>query len=115
MKKIGLLAVGVVCAILLAANLGAVAGLFISLIILYFAFKQFLKSESAVKKVFWAIVGLIALSVSAANVPAIVGLVAAYVLFVVYKKWGKTQQLIVEEEDPFTNFEKQWETLKRQL
>lgn len=57
MKKIGLLAVGMVCAIVLVANLGAVAGLFISLIILYFSFKQFLKSESAGKKFFGQLLG----------------------------------------------------------
>ncbi|WP_044749281.1 hypothetical protein [Bacillus alveayuensis] len=112
MKKFGLLIAGGIAAMVLIANLGPMIGLAISFIILYYSFKQFIKAESTGKKVFWAIIGLIALSASASNVPAILGLAAAYVLYIVYKKWNETKET-KNAADPFTNFEKQWAELKR--
>ncbi|ASS91329.1 MAG: flagellar basal body rod protein [Bacillaceae bacterium] len=113
MKKIGLFIAGAIAAIVLIANLGSIVGLLISLLVLYFSFKQFVKSDKKSKKWFWGIVGLIALSVSAANVPAILGLIAAYVLYLIFNNWKKSNDPYVSD-DPFTNFEKQWESLKRQ-
>ncbi|WLR51160.1 flagellar basal body rod protein [Bacillus tianshenii] len=112
MKKLGLLVVGGIAAFTLIANLDSLVGLAISLVIMYYALKGFLKAESLFKKVLWAVFGLIALAVSAANVPAIIGIVAAYVLYLVVKKW-KTKKEVVVEEDPFINFEKQWAELNK--
>jgi lia operon protein LiaI len=112
MKKFGLLIAGVISAAVLLANLGPMVGLAISLIILYYSFKQFMKAESTGKKVFWAVLGLIALSASASNVLAIHGIIAAYVLYIVYKKWNEAKERR-NVDDPFTNFEKQWAELKR--
>ncbi|HWO95861.1 MAG TPA: flagellar basal body rod protein, partial [Bacillus sp. (in: firmicutes)] len=58
-------------------------------------------------------IGIIALMASVSNVPAILGFVAAYVLYVVYKKWNENKEIVKEESDPFVNFEKQWAELKR--
>jgi len=113
MKKLGLLLAGGVAAAVLIANLGPMVGLVISLVIMYFSLKQFLKVETTAKKIFWAAVGLVALFISASNVPAIVGVVAAYVLYLVYKKWNEQKVPKKREEDPFTNFERQWAELKR--
>ncbi|WP_027408417.1 flagellar basal body rod protein [Anoxybacteroides tepidamans] len=113
LKKIGLLIAGGIASIVLLANAGSLVGLAISLVILYYAFKKFLKAPSAVRKVMWAIVGLIALSVSAANMPAIAAIAAAYVLYVVYKKWNEPTETITKQEDPFANFEKQWNELQK--
>jgi lia operon protein LiaI len=114
MRKFGLFMVGGVAAMVLLANVGPLVGLAISLVILYYSFKGFMKSETTFSKVLWAIFGLVALTVSASNVPAIVGIVAAYVLYIVYKKWNETETTIKEDSDPFTNFEKQWAELKRE-
>ncbi|MBA2874388.1 lmo0954 family membrane protein [Thermaerobacillus caldiproteolyticus] len=113
MKKCALLVAGGVAAIVLVANLGSIVGLAISLVIMYYAFKKFVQAKTVVKKVFWAVLGLIALSAAASNVPAIIGVAAAYVLYIVYKKWNKHKPIMEPVDDPFINFEKQWAELKR--
>jgi lia operon protein LiaI len=113
MKKLGLLAAGGIAAAVLVANLGPIVGLAVCLIILYYSFKQFMKAEAAWKKVLWAVLGLSALSAAASNVPAIFGIAAAYVLYIVYKKWNENKQTMKTGDDPFTNFERQWAELKR--
>jgi lia operon protein LiaI len=48
------------------------------------------------------------------NAPAIIGVVAAYVLYLVYKNWNSSKKTVVKEEsDPFVNFEKQWNELNK--
>ena len=44
-----------------------------------------------------------ALMASASNIPAVLGIAAAYVLYVVYKNWNKTKTVVHEEKDPFVN------------
>ncbi|QED46718.1 lmo0954 family membrane protein [Cytobacillus dafuensis] len=114
MKKFGLLLAGGIAAIVLLSNLGPMIGLAISIAILYIVFKQFVKTDSTLMKIGWGIIGLMALMASASNIPAILGIAAAYVLYLVYKKWNKSKTaVIVEEKDPFANFEKQWAELKK--
>ncbi|EDL65232.1 lmo0954 family membrane protein [Bacillus sp. SG-1] len=112
MKKFGLLVLGGISAIVLLANMGSMIGLAISLMILYFSIKQFVKTESTFAKIIWAVVGLAALTASASNFPAIIGLAAIYLLYVVIKKWKEEKPEIMESDDPFTNFEKEWANLK---
>jgi lia operon protein LiaI len=112
MKKIGLLAAGFIAAMVLISNLGPLIGLGVSLLVLYFVVKQFLKTNSTGAKVGWGIAGFIILMATASNVPAILGIAAAYVLYLVYKNWDKKDNVIQEENDPFVNFEKQWSQLK---
>ncbi|WP_394237774.1 flagellar basal body rod protein [Niallia oryzisoli] len=114
MKKFGLLLAGGIAAIVLLHNLGPMVGLVISLAILYFVVKQFIKTDSILMKIGWGILGFVALMSSASNVPAILGIAAAYVLYVVYKNWNKPKNTIIEEsDDPFVNFEKQWSQLNK--
>jgi lia operon protein LiaI len=88
-------------------------GLLVSLVLLYFILKMFLKAESMGKKIGLGIIGVIVLIASIHNVPAIIGVAAAYVLYLVYKKWNEKKYVAVKEEsDPFVNFEKQWNELK---
>lgn len=114
MKKFGLLLAGGISAIVLLANLGPLVGLVVSLGILYFVFKQFLKTNSTGMKIGLGILGIILLGASISNAPAIIGVVAAYILYVVYKKWNNASAEIKESSsnDPFQNFEKQWAELK---
>ncbi|XXM70366.1 flagellar basal body rod protein [Lysinibacillus sphaericus] len=113
MKKFGLLLAGGIAAIVLLANLGPIVGLALSLVIMYYSVKAFLKTDSTLKKVLWALIGLAAFSATVSNFPAIIGLVALYVLYVIYKNWKK-DDIIIEEtsNDPFTNFEREWSQLK---
>lgn len=113
MKKFGLLLAGGAAAVVLLSTIGPMVGLLVSLALLYFIFKQFLKAESRGAKIGLGIVGVIVLVVSIHNIPAIIGVAAAYVLYLVYKKWNENKFTKVKEEaDPFVNFEKQWNELK---
>jgi lia operon protein LiaI len=114
MKKLGLIVLGGIAAFVLLANLGPMIGLAICSVILYFAFKEFVKTDSTFKKVLWIAIGLITLSALVSNLPAIIGIVAAYVLYVVYKKWNtQKNEVVVEKNDPFTNFENEWNELNK--
>lgn len=112
MKKAGLLLLGIIAAIVLLSNLGSLVGMMVSLVILYIAFKKFVQADSTTGKVIWGILGFIGLSTAVANMPAILGLVAIYILYVVYKKWDGASY-DKKDNDPFTNFEKQWDELKK--
>lgn len=110
MRKIGLLLLGGLAAFVLLAHLGPMVVLALSLVILYFVWKQFLKANSTTVKFMWAIAGVIALTTAVFHAPAILGVAAAYVLYLVYKKWNGNKASV---EDPFVNFEKQWIELKQ--
>jgi lia operon protein LiaI len=113
MKKFGLVVAGGIAAMVLISNLGPLVGLAVSLLVLYFAVKQFLKTDSTAAKIGWGIAGFIILMATASNIPAILGIAAAYVLYLVYKNWDKKEEAVKHEEsDPFVNFEKQWAQLK---
>jgi lia operon protein LiaI len=113
MKKFGLLLAGGIAAVILLTTIGPMVGLFISLVLLYFIFKQFIKAESTGGKIGLGIIGFIVLIASIHNAPAIIGVAAAYVLYLVYRKWNEKKHTAVKEEsDPFVNFEKQWNELK---
>lgn len=113
MKKVGLIILGGVAAIVLFSNLAPMIALAISLVVMYFAYKGFVKTTSTFNKVLLAIIGVIALCAAASNLPAIIGVVAAYALYVVYKNWNKSKHAVKAEADPFTNFEREWSELKR--
>ncbi|SHR59507.1 Uncharacterised protein [Mycobacteroides abscessus subsp. abscessus] len=113
MKKFGLLLIGGIAALVLLANLGPLVGLVVSVAILYFVFKQFLKTDSTGMKIGLGILGFILLMASISNAPAIVGIVAAYILYVVYKKFNETKVNETVSNDPFQNFENQWSELNK--
>jgi lia operon protein LiaI len=113
MKKFGYLLLGGVAVIVLLSNFAPMIAFGISLLIMYFAYKGFIRTNSTFNKVILATIGIIALFASASNLPAILGFVAVYVLYVVYKNWNKSKSVKMKEEnDPFTNFEKEWNDLK---
>ncbi|MEH7097316.1 flagellar basal body rod protein [Neobacillus vireti] len=113
MKKFGLLLAGGIAAVILLSTIGPMVGLLVSVVLLYFIFKQFLKTKSIGGRIGLGIIGFIVLMASLHNAPAIIGAAAAYVLYLVYKKWNKrTANEINAADDPFINFEKQWNELK---
>ncbi|AMM94385.1 flagellar basal body rod protein [Peribacillus simplex] len=113
MKKFGLFIVGLIALFMLLANVGPLISLAICLAILYFGFKQFMKSESTGAKIAWGSISLIVLVVAISHIPAILGLVAAYVLYLVYKKWNENDENVSKETDPFSNFEREWKELNK--
>lgn len=113
MKKFGLLVAGGIAAIILLSTIGPMVALLVSLVLLYFIYKRFLTTESTGWKIGLGIIGGIVIIASLHYIPAIIGVAAAYVLYLVYKNWNRNKQVIVKEEsDPFINFEKQWNELK---
>jgi lia operon protein LiaI len=112
MKKFGLLVAGGIAAMVFLSTIGPMIGLAVSLVILYFILKQFLKAETKKGKVGLGILGFIVLMASLHNAPAIIGAIAAYVLYLIYKKWNEKSYSGKGENDPFMNFEKQWNELK---
>ncbi|WP_342429854.1 flagellar basal body rod protein [Neobacillus sp. FSL H8-0543] len=112
MKKFGLVIAGGIAAIILLSTIGPMVGLLVGVAILYFIFKQFLKAETTGGKIGFGFIGLIVLMSTIHNAPAIIGVVAAYILYLVYKNWNSNKRNTVKEEsDPFVNFEKQWNEL----
>lgn len=114
MKKFGLILAGGVAAIILLSSIGPMIGLLVGLAVLYFIFKQFLKAESTGGKIVLGVIGFFVLMASIHNAPAIIGVLAAYVLYLVYKNWNSSKKTVVNEDsDPFVNFEKQWNELNK--
>ncbi|KOP77703.1 flagellar basal body rod protein [Cytobacillus solani] len=113
MKKFGLLLIGGISAMILLSTIGPMIGFLVSIALLYFIFKQFLKTDSTGGKIGLGVVGFFILMASIHNAPAIIGVVAAYVLYLVYKKWNENKQVVVKETDPFVNFEKQWNDINK--
>lgn len=114
MKNFGLLLLGGIAILVLLGTLGPMIGLAISAVILYYSAREFMKAESTGKKILWAVIGLIALSATLSNVPALIGIVAIVVLYMVYKKWNEAKETTVNEvDDPFVNFEREWSELKK--
>ena len=97
MKKFGLVLAGGIAAIVLLSTLGPMVGLLISLAILYFIYKQFLKAEATGGKIALGIIGVIFLMASISNAPAIIGVVAAYILYLVYKNWNSNKHSVIKE------------------
>ncbi|KOP73706.1 MULTISPECIES: hypothetical protein [Priestia] len=113
MKKVGLFLIGAVAAIVLLANAGPMVGLALGLVILYVAFKGFVKAEAPFKKWLWGFIGVVVLLTTVSNLPALAGIIAAVVLYLVYKKWNSSSPIKTEKEDPFKHFERQWADLNQ--
>ncbi|WP_027953375.1 hypothetical protein [Halobacillus kuroshimensis] len=115
MKKFLLFLAGLIALGLFIANLGPMILLGVSVWLLYVVFKQFVKSDSTAGKIGLIVVGLIVLSIAVSNVYAVVGVAAAFVLYWIYINWtSRTRDSTSEkEDDPFTNFERQWADLNK--
>ncbi len=106
---------GLVALAVFVANLGPMIMLAAGVWLLYVIFKQFMKTDSTAKKVLWVILGFVVLSFTVSNIYAVVGIAAAYVLYIIYRKWKRNDSFRSEEtqDDPFVNFEKQWAELNK--
>lgn len=115
MKKIVMFTLAVILLMIAMASLGPIVGLMISVAIAYIGFKQFFKTETTFGKLFWGVVVLISISSIFGNVPALAGIAAIAILYIGYKKWSENEadSVVDDQEDPFTNFERQWEELNK--
>jgi lia operon protein LiaI len=113
MKKFGLLLAGGIASLVLLATIGPLVGLAVCLVVLYFIVRQFLKAETKMAKVGFAVLGIFVLLATLHNLPALIGVAAAAVLYFIFKKWnGAKSPFKKDRHDPFINFEKQWNELK---
>ena len=120
MKKIGLVMIGIIAAVILLSNLGSLLGMILSVGVLYLAIKKFIKADATTGKVIWGLIGFIGLSTAVANMPAILGILAIYILYVVYRnvewmnKWKMDDDSLgslmatIKEADDAESGAKQW-------
>ncbi|WP_050613415.1 lmo0954 family membrane protein [Bacillus testis] len=116
MKKLGLLIVGGIAAVILLANVGPMIALAITLVLGYLVVKEFMKASSTVAKIIWGLIALAFAGAAISNFPSLIGLIAAYVLYVVYKKWNSNKvhpTQTTNNDDPFNNFETEWAKLNK--
>jgi lia operon protein LiaI len=117
MKKFGLLVLGIIAGIVAVASLGNLLGLAVSALVVFAGLHFYLKSDSTFLKIFWAIVGICGLFSAVANIPGFFGILAIVGVWYVVKKWNNQpvsfSQSIVKSDDPFVNFEKQWNELSK--
>ncbi|RTQ89368.1 ABC transporter permease [Lysinibacillus telephonicus] len=117
MKKLLILLVGVIAAIVALCMTGPLIGLAFSALLIYLGMHYYVKAKSVFTKVLWVVIGLIGVFSAISNVPALVGLAALILLYVLYKKWNNEEvsfsTLKVKENDPFTNFENEWAKLTK--
>ncbi|MRG87317.1 lmo0954 family membrane protein [Salinibacillus xinjiangensis] len=116
MKKFILFVLGLAALMVLLANMGPMILLAVSVWLLYVVFKQFMKADSLGKKIGWTILGLFILSITFSNIFAVMGLVAAYGLYLIYKEWKQdkhSDSYTSDQSDPFVNFEREWAELNK--
>lgn len=111
MRKFLLFLAGLTAAILLLANLGPMILLGLSVWLVYLVFKQFIKAETTLAKVGWVVLGLIILSIGISNMYAVIGIVAAALLYYIIKHWNEETDepdFLNDDSDPFKHFDQQW-------
>ncbi|SFD95518.1 lia operon protein LiaI [Lentibacillus persicus] len=115
MKKFLLFIGGLLAFFILLANLGPMIVLGLSIWLLYVIFKQFIKTDSTLGKIGWVIAGLIVIGIGLSNLYAVLGVAAAYALYLIYKSWRNDDPVgpLKEDNDPFQNFERQWAEINR--
>lgn len=104
---------GLIALFILLVNLGPMVFLGLGIWLLYVVFKKFVKSDSTTGKIGWTLVGLLVLGMVLSNIYAVIGIAAAYALYLIFISWKKDDNdpvvhVMPEDDDPFTNFERQW-------
>lgn len=119
MKKFGLALLGIIAGITILGMLGPLGGLLFSAAIAYAGIHFYIKSDTTFSKVVWALVAIAGALSTIANFPGLLGLVAIALLVYVYKKddWGSKKSAPkatkTNANDPFQNFEKEWNNLTK--
>ena len=117
MKKFLLLTGGIIAACVALALIGPITGLLFSGVLVALGMHFYMKSKSTFGKIIWFTVGVIGVLSAVSNIPAMIGLAAIAIIYVIYKKWQgedvKIPTVEAKEEDPFTNFEKEWSNLTK--
>lgn len=91
------------------ANLGGLITLGLGLLITYYCFKKFMKTDSIFKKIIWTIIGLIGLSIAISGLPSLIGVAAAILLYYLYKDYKNQKQ---HKEDEFKIYDENFNPIK---
>lgn len=114
MNKFWMITLGIIAGIVALSNLGPMIGLALSGLIIYLGVHYYMKSTSTAGKIWWAFVGVIGAISAISNIPALIGVAAIAALWMIYRKWNDEPAVTASKtNDPFTNFEKQWEKLSK--
>ncbi|PIC57585.1 ABC transporter permease [Sporosarcina sp. P12(2017)] len=114
MKKLGLLLLGIVAGLTLALNVGPIIALAVTGAIALVSYHYWRKSHSMFAKVFWMTILIISVIGSISNIGAFIGIIALIGVYYVYRKWkDRNVNPNVISNDPFTNFERQWNELTK--
>ncbi|ARK21946.1 ABC transporter permease [Sporosarcina sp. P26b] len=114
MKKIGLFLLGIIAGLAAVLNLGSIVVLAVTGAIALVSYHYWRKSHSMFAKVFWMTVLVISVISSISNVGAFIGIIAVIGIYYVYRKWNdRNVNPNVISDDPFTNFERQWNELTK--
>lgn len=114
MRKFGLFLLGTIAAIVILCSLGSLIGLAFSALLVFAGMHYYLKSSSTMAKVIWVIIGLFGLTSAIANLPGFLCILAIAALWYIIRKWNNKEVVIIKQSnDPFTNFEKQWQELTK--
>ena len=115
MKKFWLVVAGIIAGITALSTLGAILGLGNSGLLVIAGAHFYLKSSTTFLKVFWAIIGIVGLLSAVSNIPGLLGIIAIGALYYIVKKWKQikknTSATQLDNNDPFVNFENQWNDL----
>ena len=113
MNKFWMTVIGIIAGIIAISYLGPIIGLAFSGVIIYIGIHYYLKSLSTAAKIWWGFVAAIGALSAISNVPAIIGVLAIAALWYIYKNWNDETVSAPAKNDPFTNFEKQWNKLSK--
>lgn len=117
MRKFLLLAGGIIAALVALVLVGPLTGLLFSGVLVALGMHFYIASQSTFNKIIWFTVGLVGVLSAVSNIPAMIGLAAIAIIYVIYKKWNgedvKIPTIEAKEDDPFTNFEKEWSNLTK--
>lgn len=115
MKKFLLFTAGTFAALIALVALLPVAGLIISGLLVAAGLHFYTKSKSVFTKVMSIVLALAGLISALSNIPGFIGLVAIAILYYLYKnsRGECVEVMSSKENDPFTNFEKEWAELTK--
>lgn len=116
MRKVLLATLGIIAAITFLCSLGNLLGLALSAAVIFTGLHFYLKANSTLTKIIWATIGILGVISAISNIPGLIGLLALAATYWVYKKWDSdapTFKKSTSSNDPFTNFEKQWNDIQK--
>jgi lia operon protein LiaI len=116
MKKFFLYCAAFIAAMIALGLLLPVAGLLVSGVLLAAGLHYYTESTSTFGKVMSLVVALAGLVSALSNIPGFIGLVAIAILIYIFKTRKKEKLDIIStktEDDPFTNFEREWAKLNK--